>query len=75
MPEVEILPFVGIAVLFGAQLIGFSFWLGSLSQSIKELKNDLSHIQKDMKYTADRLDDINTRLSYLEGGFDVTKKE
>ena len=71
----EILPLVGIAIVLLAQLIGFSFWLGGLSQSIKELKNDLAHLTTDIKLISEELKDINTRLSYLEGGFDSSKKD
>ena len=70
----EILPFISVAVLLGAQLIGFAFWLGSLSQGIKELKNDMSHVTKDIKHISERINDINNRLSYLEGGFDYKKE-
>lgn len=71
----QILPFVGIAVLLGVQLIGFSFWLGNLSQRIKAQANDLNHITKDIKLISEELKNINTRLSYLEGSFDSTKKD
>lgn len=69
----EIAALISISALLVVQVLAFSFWLGSLSQRIKEQNYDLSHIAKDIKKISDRLDGMNTRLSYLEGCFDASQ--
>ena len=58
---------ISLCVLLFLQLLGFSFWLGRLSQDVRNLKEDIGKLNNHIGTLASRLMDVENRLSRLEG--------
>ena len=51
-------------------LIGVTYTYGRLTQKVSSMCNDISHVRENIKSIYDRLNDIDRRLSKLEGKVD-----
>jgi len=51
---------IWIGITLAGQVIGFSFWLGKLSQRVSSLSNDIPHIR-------DKIDELHGKVSHIEG--------
>lgn len=61
-------PLISVTVVLVIQLLGFSFWLGKLSQKVSSLCNDISNLRNDIsELRTNELKDLNQRVSYIEG--------
>lgn len=59
---------IAVAAILLVNILGFSFWLGRLSQKVDALCNSVSHLRDEVSSLRDNdLMELNRRVSYIEG--------
>ena len=64
---------IGVGCVLFLQLLAFTYGYGKLSQKVKGVCNDISHIWKEMENIKKSLIDIAQKLARLEGREEVKK--